>query len=197
MRKFAALLALLMLLPCAAALAEGEVVLTDDSAATVEEVVSGRALQYGDEGDDVLSLQRRLTDLFYYTGNLSGRYREGTRAAIGDFQQKMGQEANGITDPATQELLTPAERDFVERRAVLDERARAAEDALAAIPADDPDDNARKAAGIRGLIAMIEDPDAPVRAVSSALKYLVDRIEYTNTSSWNSADGLHLDIFLK
>ena len=90
-----------------------------------------------------------------------------------------------------------SERDFVERRAVLDERARAAEDALAAIPADDPDDNARKAAGIRGLIAMIEDPDAPVRAVSSALKYLVDRIEYTNTSSWNSADGLHLDIFLK
>ncbi len=90
-----------------------------------------------------------------------------------------------------------SERDFVERRAALDERARAAEDALAAIPADDPDDNARKAAGIRGLIAMIEDPDAPVRAVSSALKSLVDRIEYTNTSSWNSADGLHLDIFLK
>lgn len=90
-----------------------------------------------------------------------------------------------------------SERDFIERRAVLEDRARAAEDALAAMPADDPDDNAKKAAGIRDLIAMIEDPDAPVRAISSALKTLVDRIEYTNTSSWNSADGLHLDIFLK
>ncbi len=105
MRKFAALLALLMLLPCAAALAEGEVVLTDDSAATVEEVVSGRALQYGDEGDDVLSLQRRLTDLFYYTGNLSGRYREGTRAAVKDFQEDFGLEVTGMADAETQALL--------------------------------------------------------------------------------------------
>lgn len=90
-----------------------------------------------------------------------------------------------------------SERDFVERRAVLEERMRAAEDALAAMPADDPADDTRKAARIRELIAMIEDPDAPVRSISSALKSLVDRIEYTNTSSWNSADGLHLDIFLK
>lgn len=105
MRKFAVLLTFLMLLPCAAALAEGEVVLTDDSAATVEEVVSGRALQYGDEGDDVLSLQRRLTDLFYYTGNLSGRYREGTRAAVKDFQEDFGLEVTGIADAETQALI--------------------------------------------------------------------------------------------
>lgn len=105
MRKFAVLLTLLLLLPCAAALAEGEVVLTDDSAATVEEVVSGRTLQYGDEGDDVLGLQRRLTDLFYYTGNLSGRYREGTRAAVKDFQEDFGLEVTGIADAETQALL--------------------------------------------------------------------------------------------
>lgn len=90
-----------------------------------------------------------------------------------------------------------SERDFVDRRAVLEERERAAEEALSALAADDPADNARKAAGIRDLIAMIEDPGTPVRAISSALKALVERIEYTNESGWNRADGIHLDIFLR
>lgn len=89
------------------------------------------------------------------------------------------------------------ERDFVERRAVLEERAARAEAALAALPPEDPAGNAEKAVRVRELIAMIEDPCAPVRAVSAALRALVERIEYTNESGWNSADGLHLDIFLK
>ena len=90
-----------------------------------------------------------------------------------------------------------SERDFVERRAVLEERARAAEDALAAMPADDPAAGAAKAVRIRELLAMMEDPSTPVRAVAAAVRSLIERIEYTNESGWNSADGIHLDIFLR
>lgn len=67
-----------------------------------EEVLEARALQYGDEGNDVLELQTRLQELKYYTGNLSGRYREGTREAVKTFQEDYGLEATGIADPATQ-----------------------------------------------------------------------------------------------
>ena len=64
-----------------------------------------RILQYGDEGDDVLELQTRLRDLKYYTGNLSGRYREGTREAVKVFQSDFDLEATGIADIQTQAVL--------------------------------------------------------------------------------------------
>ena len=67
-----------------------------------EETVEARELQYGDEGDDVLELQTRLQELKYYTGNLSGRYREGTREAVKAFQGDYGLEKTGIADPDTQ-----------------------------------------------------------------------------------------------
>ena len=73
-----------------------------------EEIMEGRTLQYGDEGDDVLELQTRLKDLKYYTGNLSGRYREGTRAAVKSFQEDNGLEKTGIADPETQTLIFSA-----------------------------------------------------------------------------------------
>ena len=73
-----------------------------------EEIMEGRALQYGDEGDDVLELQTRLKDLKYYTGSLSGRYREGTRAAVKTFQGDNGLEKTGIADPETQTLIFSA-----------------------------------------------------------------------------------------
>ncbi len=70
-----------------------------------EETVDARLLQYGDEGDDVLELQVRLKDLKYYTGNLSGRYREGTREAIRAFQKDFDLEQTGVADLKTQSLL--------------------------------------------------------------------------------------------
>ena len=73
-----------------------------------EEIMEGRTLQYGDEGDDVLELQTRLKDLKYYTGSLSGRYREGTRAAVKTFQGDNGLEKTGIADPETQTLIFSA-----------------------------------------------------------------------------------------
>ena len=73
-----------------------------------EEILEGRTLQYGDEGDDVRELQIRLKDLKYYTGNLSGRYREGTREAVKTFQGDYGLEKTGIADPETQNLIYSA-----------------------------------------------------------------------------------------
>ncbi|MBR2823739.1 MAG: peptidoglycan-binding protein [Clostridia bacterium] len=73
-----------------------------------EEVLEGRTLQYGDEGDEVLALQTRLKELQYYTGNLSGRYREGTRAAVKSFQEDYGLEETGMADPETQGLIYSA-----------------------------------------------------------------------------------------
>ncbi len=73
-----------------------------------EEIVEGRELQYGDEGEDVLELQTRLKEMKYYTGNLSGRYREGTREAVRSFQADFGLEETGIADTRTQSLLYSA-----------------------------------------------------------------------------------------
>ena len=70
-----------------------------------EEVLQGRVLQYGDHGDDVLALQSRLKDLKYYTGNLSGRYREGTRKAVETFQADFDLEVTGVADPRTLSIL--------------------------------------------------------------------------------------------
>ena len=70
-----------------------------------EEIVENRVLQYGDEGQDVMELQIRLSELKYYTGNLSGRYREGTRAAVKNFQKDYGLEETGIADMETQNQL--------------------------------------------------------------------------------------------
>ena len=78
-----------MLLMCAHALGEGEMILSDgpEDSELEESVETARELKFGDEGDDVSELQQRLTDLCYYTGNISGRYREGTRAAVKEFQK--------------------------------------------------------------------------------------------------------------
>lgn len=76
---------------------------TDDFLET--EVVESRELRYGDEGDDVLELQTHLTELHYYSGNLSGMFKEGTQAAIRDFQEDFGLEETGIADDETQYLL--------------------------------------------------------------------------------------------
>ena len=79
--------------------------LPDEEELLEEEILEGRVLQYGDEGDDVLELQTRLQDLKYYTGNLSGRYREGTREAVRSFQQDFDLEETGIADILTQSVL--------------------------------------------------------------------------------------------
>ncbi len=69
------------------------------------ETTEVRILKYGDNGDDVKQLQTRLKELKYYTGNLSGRYREGTREAIKTFQKDFELEATGVADAQTLALV--------------------------------------------------------------------------------------------
>lgn len=108
MKRLSILLMLLML-PWTLAFGEGEMVLMGEDSSIIEEEVSvARDLTYGDEGDDVLELQQKLTDLFYYSGNLSGRYREGTRAAVEDFQKDFGLTVTGKADASTQAELFAA-----------------------------------------------------------------------------------------
>ena len=70
-----------------------------------EEALEGRILVFGDEGDDVLALQTRLKELKYYTGNLSGRYREGTQKAVEEFQADFDLEQTGVADLRTLSIL--------------------------------------------------------------------------------------------
>lgn len=104
MKRFLCVLALTLALPCLA-LAEGEMIPLDEFGNVIEDVVESRELEYGHEGDDVAELQQRLADLHYYTGNISGRYREGTRAAIREFQEDFGLDVTGKADAQTQAIL--------------------------------------------------------------------------------------------
>ena len=77
----------------------------DDELEVEEEFLQGRVLQYGDEGDDVLALQTRLQDLKYYTGSLSGKFREATRKAVENFQADFDLDQTGVADMRTLSIL--------------------------------------------------------------------------------------------
>ena len=64
-----------------------------------------QTVQMGDEGDEVLRLQRRLKILEYYYGNITGKYDELTRAAVEALQRMNSYQATGIADGETQRLL--------------------------------------------------------------------------------------------
>ncbi len=77
----------------------------DEELETEGEILQSRVLQYGDEGDDVLALQTRLKDLKYYTGSLSGKFREATRKAVESFQADFDLEQTGVADLRTLSIL--------------------------------------------------------------------------------------------
>lgn len=90
-----------VLLCMCSALGEGEVILEDDPASEeevtlIEEEFETPDLQLGDTGDGVSQLQRRLTELYYYSGNISGNFGESTQAAVKAFQEDFGLEATGV-----------------------------------------------------------------------------------------------------
>ena len=108
------LAALCCLLPLTG-LGEGDMIAEDGPAYADEETAEDSLLeeenletpplQYGDHGDEVVRLQKRLAELYYYTGKISGKYLEGTRAAIKAFQEDFGLTADGVADEETQALL--------------------------------------------------------------------------------------------
>ncbi|MGN0488370.1 MAG: peptidoglycan-binding protein, partial [Ruminococcus sp.] len=62
--------------------------------------------QLGDSGDDVVTIQQRLTELNYYNGELSGYYGDVTSEAVMSFQSDNNLEATGICDEETFKALT-------------------------------------------------------------------------------------------
>ena len=50
-------------------------------------LASAKTLSYGSTGDEVTALQERLTELYYYTFRITGKYQERTEKAVSDFRR--------------------------------------------------------------------------------------------------------------
>ena len=65
-----------------------------------------RTLKVGSEGEDVFWLQSKLKELGYFTGTVTGEYREGTRDAVAAYQKTEGVRGkSGTADKNTLEAL--------------------------------------------------------------------------------------------
>lgn len=69
-------------------------------------IVEKISYQIGDSGDDVVTIQQRLTELNYYNGELSGYYGDVTSASVMAFQSDNELEATGVCDEETFKALT-------------------------------------------------------------------------------------------
>jgi peptidoglycan hydrolase-like protein with peptidoglycan-binding domain len=76
-------------------------------------VVHGEAFvtEPGESGPEVVTLQKRLTELGYFVGTgVSGRFDNDTTQAVYAFQKVEGLPASGKADPATRQRLSTAAR---------------------------------------------------------------------------------------
>lgn len=64
-----------------------------------------RNLKMGDKGEDVFFLQSKLKELGFYTGEVTGVYREGTKKAVSAYQRSLGLRVGGTADTKLQEGL--------------------------------------------------------------------------------------------
>ncbi len=62
-------------------------------------------IERGNSGEAVENLQNRLTELGYYTGNITGKMDSATQVAYKKFEKANGFTANGIASPEEQEVL--------------------------------------------------------------------------------------------
>lgn len=70
--------------------------------------VSGVNVRLNDQGELVESIQVRLRELGYYTGETTGVYDKATRTAVIAFQKKNAIKADGVAGTETQKLLLGA-----------------------------------------------------------------------------------------
>jgi len=78
-------------------------------AATPDAAPSGYAtLRYGDTGEAVKALQRRLKELGYFTGNIGGNYLTLTQSAVEAYQRANGLTVDGVATSALQQRLFEA-----------------------------------------------------------------------------------------
>lgn len=92
-----------------------------------DDVVLYRTLRYGDSGDDVAYMQRRLIELGYLTGKADGQFGSGTLAAVKAFQRANGLTVDGAAGTKTYGVL-------------LSDAAIRAEDPPAPIPPEEDED---------------------------------------------------------
>lgn len=62
-------------------------------------------LRNGSMGEEVITLQTRLKELGFYTGEVDGQFGSGTKAAVTLFQQQHGLDADGIVGSGTRAVL--------------------------------------------------------------------------------------------
>ncbi len=67
--------------------------------------VEWRTLQQKFEGDDVVRLQKRLTELGYYTGEISGILDAKTWSAVNNFKRSVGQTISASFNADEQQIL--------------------------------------------------------------------------------------------
>ena len=65
-------------------------------------------LQYGVSGEKIKETQTLLSNLGYYSGNITGEFLDGTRAAIRAFQKDYGITQTGVLDSKTESTLKDA-----------------------------------------------------------------------------------------
>jgi Putative peptidoglycan binding domain len=80
------------------------------STSTTSTTSSSEVLHDGDQGPAVLALQRRLSDLGYWLGDIDGRYGSSTVHAVVAFQKAQGMARDGTAGSATLDVLSRAAR---------------------------------------------------------------------------------------
>lgn len=63
------------------------------------------AFERGDEGQEVMAIQKRLAELKYSIGTIDGEFGPATEAAVKSFQSDRGLEVDGIIGAATYKAL--------------------------------------------------------------------------------------------
>ncbi len=69
-----------------------------------------KMLKVGDKGDKVTTMQRRLAELGYYTGDVDGRFGNQTRRAVERFQYYQGLQVDGIAGKSTLTVLYESDK---------------------------------------------------------------------------------------
>lgn len=111
MRRFFSLLAALVLcaitvlIPLLDSAVSAEELLADKEDVLIESDEEARPLVLNDMGPDVKELQTHLAELGYYTGQITGRFGESTKAAVLAFQKDFSLEQTGQADTSTQALM--------------------------------------------------------------------------------------------
>lgn len=75
-----------------------DVVTRSDYIAAFAVKYAGKNVTTGSSGEDVLNIQKALVELGFYDNTPDGKFGEGTRRAVVDYQEANGLEATGIAD---------------------------------------------------------------------------------------------------